>query len=72
MTWLACSWRVRDAQKRSRGFAADQMFRSPTCGPSGVEMRIMLPAGAFQALPERGGRVKEVVGGLRAAVAMRV
>ena len=63
---------MRDAQKRSRGFVADQMFRSPTWGPSGVEMRIIEPAGAFQALPERGGRMKDVVGGFRAAVAMRV
>jgi hypothetical protein len=36
-----------------------------------VEMRIIEPAGASQALPERGGRVNVVVGGLRGAVAMR-
>jgi hypothetical protein len=31
----------------------------------------MEPAGASQALPERGGRVNAVVGVLRLAVAMR-
>lgn len=33
---------------------------------------MMEPADASQALPERGGRVNDVVGGLRGAVAMRV
>jgi hypothetical protein len=32
---------------------------------------MMEPAGASQALPERGGRVNVVVAGLRWAVAMR-
>ena len=30
--WEACSWRVREAQKRSRGLCLFQMLRSPgTC-----------------------------------------
>jgi hypothetical protein len=58
VTWLRCSCLVRAAQKRSRGSRAFQMFRSPTCGPSGVTMRHTLPAGMVQARPERMGSVK--------------
>lgn len=51
------SWRVRAAQKRSRGLERFHRFRSPTWPPSGVESRKRDPAGTFQARPERGGMV---------------
>lgn len=58
LTWLACSWRVRLAQKRSRGLAALQTLRSPTCGPFGVLRRKSAPRGTCQAAPLRGGMVR--------------
>lgn len=37
------------------------MFRSPTCGPSGVERRRIEPAGTVHEYPLRGGMVWEWV-----------
>ena len=54
-----CSCLEREAQKRSRGFFKFQILRSPTWGPSGVEMRIIDLAGHGKAKPLRIGIVFE-------------
>ena len=45
------------------------MFKSPTCGPSGVERRTIWPAGTVQALAERMGIMNDSMS-VRAAFAM--
>jgi hypothetical protein len=61
-TWEECSCLVREAQKRSRALYRFQMLRSPTWGPSGVEIRMMDLAGQGKAIPLRIGRVMEEMG----------
>lgn len=58
VTWLPCNCLVRAAQNLSLGSCWDQIFKSPTCGPSGVERRNIWPADIFQAFPLRGGMRK--------------
>ena len=47
------------------------MFRSPTCGPWGVDRRKREPAGTRQARPERGGMVRSRVVVTSAGVRVR-
>lgn len=55
--WLECSWRDRAVHMCSRGLCAFHTLRSPTCGPSGVEMRHTLRAGTLHASAVRGAIV---------------
>ncbi len=67
---LTCNCLVLLAQNLSLGLLRFHMFRSPTCAPSGVLIRMMLPAGAAHARPERIGSVNSAtrVRGARAMV----
>ena len=61
LTWLLPNCLVLAAQNRSLGLVAFQIFKSPTCGPSGVVMRQTWPAGTIHAFPERMGRMNDSV-----------